>query len=127
MNKHYFNSIEEAEKFIKANNIKDYHFQTPEYLENGVDLVIHYTKEQAVNILVEQYGWSKRGAEIYIGMFKSTNDIDWSKVKNYKQAHFVCEICGCLTPKECEGSEPNTCAECMPINIEERRDENGYN
>ena len=32
MNKYYFNSIEEAEKFIKANNIKDYHFQTPEYL-----------------------------------------------------------------------------------------------
>lgn len=83
MNKHYFNSIEEAEKFIKANNIKDYHFQTPEYLENGVDLVIHKT--------------------------------------------FVCEICGEETPIECEGSEPNTCAECMPINVEERGDCNGYN
>lgn len=83
MNKHYFNSIEEAEKFIKENDIKDYHFQTPEYLENGVDLVIHKT--------------------------------------------FVCEICGEETPMECEGSEPNTCAECMPINIEERGDDNGYN
>lgn len=114
MNLHYFNSIEEAEKFIKENNIKDYHFQTPEYLENGVDLVIHLTKEQAVNIMVEQYGWSKRGAKGYVEMFKSTNDIDWSKVKNYKQA-FVCGICGCLTPKECEGREPNTCAMCMPI------------
>ena len=30
MNKHYFNSIEEAEKFIKANNITGYHFETPE-------------------------------------------------------------------------------------------------
>lgn len=83
MNKHYFNSIEEAEKFIKANNIKDYHFQTPEYLENGVDLVIHKT--------------------------------------------FICEICGEKTPIECEGSEPNTCAECMPINTEESGDDNGYN
>ena len=43
MNKHYFNSIEEAEKFIKANNITGYHFETPEYLEDGVDLVIHKT------------------------------------------------------------------------------------
>jgi tRNA A37 threonylcarbamoyladenosine dehydratase len=83
MNKHYFNSIEEAEKFIKANNIKDYHFQTPEYLENGVDLVIHKT--------------------------------------------FICEICGEETSIECEGSEPKTCAECMPINIEESGDDNGYN
>lgn len=83
MNKHYFNSIEEAEKFIKANNITGYHFETPEYLEDGVDLVIHKT--------------------------------------------FICEICGEETPIECEGSEPNTCAECMPINIEEREDDNGYN
>lgn len=83
MNKHYFNSIEEAEKFIKANNIKGYHFETPEYLENGVDLVVHKT--------------------------------------------FICEICGEETPIECEGSEPLTCCDCMPINIEERGDDNGYN
>ena len=49
------------------------------------------------------------------------------KVKKHKQSYFVCEICGCLTQKECEGSEPNTCAECMPINVEEKGDENGYN
>ena len=84
-------------------------------------------KENAVNVLVEQYGWSKQGAKIYVDMFNSFADIDWSKVKNYKKAHFVCEICDCLTPKEYEGSEPNTCAECMPINIEEGGDNNGYN
>jgi len=28
---------------------------------------------------------------------------------------FICEICGEETPKECEGSEPNTCAMCMPL------------
>ena len=33
---------------------------------------------------------------------------------------FVCEICHCITPIECEGSEPNTCADCMPINYEEK-------
>ena len=31
---------------------------------------------------------------------------------------FICEICGEETPIECEGSEPNTCAECMPIEEE---------
>lgn len=128
MNKHYFNSIEEAEKFIKVNNIKDYHFQTPEYLENGVDLVIHLTREQAVNIMVEHYGWSKQSAKFYVDMHKSTKDIEWNKITNYKnKGYFMCEICQCFTPIECEGSEPNTCAECMPINIEERGDDNGYN
>lgn len=28
---------------------------------------------------------------------------------------FICEICGEETPKSCEGSEPNTCAMCMPL------------
>lgn len=28
---------------------------------------------------------------------------------------FTCEICKCLTPNECEGREPNTCAMCMPL------------
>ena len=28
---------------------------------------------------------------------------------------FTCEICKCLTPNKCEGSEPNTCAMCMPL------------
>ena len=32
---------------------------------------------------------------------------------------FTCEICKCLTPKECEGSEPNTCAMCMPLTDDE--------
>lgn len=28
---------------------------------------------------------------------------------------FICEICHCETPIECEGREPCTCAECMPM------------
>lgn len=31
-----------------------------------------------------------------------------------KNETFKCEICGCKTPIECEGSEPNTCEMCMP-------------
>ena len=31
--------------------------------------------------------------------------------------YFICEICGEKTPIECEGSEPNTCAMCMPIDF----------
>ena len=34
----YFNSIEEAKEFIKENNIQNYYFTTPEFLEKGVDL-----------------------------------------------------------------------------------------
>ena len=37
-----------------------------------------------------------------------------------KKDTFICEICHCITPIECEGSEPNTCADCMPINYEEK-------
>ena len=32
--------------------------------------------------------------------------------------YFKCEICGCEVPNECEGAEPNTCAECMPLDTE---------
>ena len=32
---------------------------------------------------------------------------------------FTCEICKCLTPNKCEGSEPNTCTMCMPLADEE--------
>ena len=34
---------------------------------------------------------------------------------NKSKTHFICEICHCKTPKSCEGSEPNTCAMCMPL------------
>lgn len=32
--------------------------------------------------------------------------------------YFICEICKNETPIECEGSEPNTCADCMPLDID---------
>lgn len=31
--------------------------------------------------------------------------------------YFECEICKCLTPKKYEGTEPNTCEMCMPLNL----------
>lgn len=31
------------------------------------------------------------------------------------QDTFICEICGEKVPTDYEGSEPNTCVECMPI------------
>lgn len=36
-----------------------------------------------------------------------------------EKENFICEICGEETPVECEGSEPNTCAMCMPIGEKE--------
>ena len=56
-------------------------------------------------------------------MHKSTNDIEWNKIQNYKKESFICEICKCETPKLYEGSEPNTCAMCMPL---EEQGESGY-
>lgn len=32
---------------------------------------------------------------------------------------FVCEICGLRTPITCEGSYPNVCADCCPLDDEE--------
>ena len=75
-------------------------------------------KEMAINRMVNEFGWSKQSATIYVNMFSKTNEIEWGKIKNYKK-HFVCEICGEETPVECEGSEPNTCAMCMPIGEKE--------
>lgn len=44
------------------------------------------------------------------------NQMDKKTQKNKKKQKdfFVCEICGCITPIECEGTEPKTCAYCMP-------------
>lgn len=77
-------------------------------------------KEKAISRMVNDYGWSKTSAKIFVEMYykvdKTLKNIDWDKIKNYKaKKGFVCEICNCLTPIECEGREPNTCAMCMPI------------
>ena len=39
----------------------------------------------------------------------------WCPLIKDKSKVFECEICHCTTPIECEGSEPNTCADCMPL------------
>lgn len=82
-------------------------------------------KELAISRMVDEFGWSKQGATIYVNMFSSPKDIDWRYVKNYKKTHFLCEICGCLTPYECEGSEPNTCAMCMPLENNDKENKYG--
>ena len=84
-------------------------------------------KELAISRMVDEFGWSKKGAEIYVNMFSSPKDIDWRCVKKYKKTHFLCEICGCLTPYECEGSEPNTCAMCMPLANNDKENDYGNN
>lgn len=40
MTKHYFNSVEEASRFIFENKLKSYHFEEPIEHEDGIDLVI---------------------------------------------------------------------------------------
>jgi hypothetical protein len=36
----YFETIEQAQEFVKKNKIKDYCFYTPEFLESGVELCV---------------------------------------------------------------------------------------
>lgn len=67
----YFSSLDKAERFIKAHNLKFFRYRTAKRLKNGIELIIEKT--------------------------------------------FVCEICGETAPTRCEGSEPNTCAVCMPL------------
>jgi ribosome-binding protein aMBF1 (putative translation factor) len=40
--------------------------------------------------------------------------------------NFKCEICGCITPVEREGAEPNVCASCLPIKEEEDANGNDF-
>ena len=67
----FFESLNDAERFIKAHNLKFFRCRTSKSLKNGIELIIEKT--------------------------------------------FVCEICGETAPIRCEGSEPNTCAVCMPL------------
>ena len=48
--------------------------------------------------------------------WKSKNTKDYYSKKDA----FICEICHCVTPIECEGSQPNTYADCIPINFNEK-------
>ena len=43
----YFENEDLANQFIKDNKITNYHFETPTYLENGMDLVYEVTNEDA--------------------------------------------------------------------------------
>ena len=61
-------------------------------------------------------------------------DITIMCVKEYKQRdlnllkklcnenEFVCEICGEIKDKTCEGADPNTCRDCNPERLEVRDD-----
>lgn len=55
-NKHYFSTIEKALKFVELNNVKDYCFYTPEFLENGVDIEYEVTPDtEFIEILSKRY------------------------------------------------------------------------
>lgn len=42
------------------------------------------------------------------------NKIIDQQIKELSNNTFKCEICGEITPKNCEGGEPNVCAGCVP-------------
>ena len=50
-----------------------------------------------------------------------TRKVKIPKIIIVKKDAFICEICHCVTPIECEGSEPNTCADCMPLRANNER------
>ena len=49
----YFENIEKAKDYVKNNNIKDYYYTTPEFLENGVDLNIKEEMTGKLKTLIE--------------------------------------------------------------------------
>ena len=63
MNKYYFNSIEEANKFIKQNNLIFCHFENPTEYEDGVDLVID---EFTCDICKQKTHINYEGAEPFV-------------------------------------------------------------
>ena len=48
----------------------------------------------------------------FVGVYDTINN----QIKELKGENdtFKCEICGEITPKNCEGGEPNVCADCVP-------------
>jgi hypothetical protein len=63
----------------------------------------------------------------YLGEGYPQDGYSYDISKGLAGADFLCEICGCLTPYECEGSEPNTCAMCMPLANNDKENKHGYN
>lgn len=46
--------------------------------------------------------------------FVEVYDVINKQIKELSNNTFKCEICGEITPKNCEGGEPNVCADCVP-------------
>lgn len=49
------------------------------------------------------------------------NKIINQQIKELSNNTFKCEICGEITPKNCEGGEPNVCADCVPVETHDLR------
>lgn len=63
MNKYYFNSIEDASRFIYENKLKSYHFEEPVEYEDGIDLVID---EFTCDICKQKTHITYEGAEPFV-------------------------------------------------------------
>lgn len=53
--------------------------------------------------------------------FVEVYDVINKQIKELSNNTFKCEICGEITPKNCEGGEPNVCAGCVPVETHDLR------
>ena len=53
--------------------------------------------------------------------FVEVYDVINKQIKELSNNTFKCEICGEITPKNCEGGEPNVCADCVPVETHDLR------
>lgn len=61
-----------------------------------------------------QYNQRSLRGHRHIEYYDLIQGID-NQIKELSNNTFKCEICGEITPKECEGAEPNVCVDCVPI------------
>lgn len=109
-----------------------YEFMDDEFNEEEYELVLNdwEIKEACEKLGIDPKYWDcGEGYEKLIEYFEERAEQEWKEQKKYNPGidvytmgeimkTFECEICHCITPKYCEGSEPNTCAMCKPL-IEE--------
>ena len=82
-------------------------------LEKAKDTIKHFC-----NIHNDEYYGVKSQVK---GIEQDVCDQINQQIKELKGENFKCEICGEITPKNCEGGEPNVCAGCVPVETHDLR------
>ena len=82
-------------------------------LEKAKDTIKHFC-----NIHNDEYYGVKSQVK---GIEQDVCDQINQQIKELKGENFKCEICGEITPKNCEGGEPNVCADCVPVETHDLR------